>query len=67
LLAAIAWAEWREALAFAVPLTLLALVGTFITGFSIGGLYFPGAAAALLGSVLLAIEKLAGRPRRPTS
>jgi hypothetical protein len=67
LLAAIAVAEWREAFVFAAPLTLLALVVTFITGFSIGGLYFPGAAAAFLGALLLAVEKLVSRPGRPIS
>jgi hypothetical protein len=67
LLAVIAVAEWRGWLWFAAPLTLLALVGTFITGFSIGGLYFPGAVAAVLGSLLLAAEKLASHPDRPIS
>ena len=67
LLAVIAVAEWRGGLWFSAPLTLLALVGTFITGFSIGGLYFPGAVAAALGLLLLAAQKLASRPDRPIS
>jgi hypothetical protein len=66
LLAGTAFALWRGALAFVIPLTLLALIGTFITGFSIGGLYFPGAAALFFGVLLLAAEKLVNRTSRPT-
>jgi hypothetical protein len=65
LLIAAAAALWRNSLAFSVPLTLLALVFTFISGFSIGGLYFPGAVAAFLGVFLLAVGKNANRPERP--
>jgi len=67
LLSASAAAQWRGALAVAAPLSLLALVATYITGFSIGGLYFPGAAGALLGTAVLAIEKLSGRLNRPAA
>ena len=56
LLAAAGFAMWRGALGFALLLSLLSLVFTFITGFSIGGLYFPGAVAAFLGTLLLAVE-----------
>jgi hypothetical protein len=55
---------WRSSLAIALPLSLLALVFSFITGFSIGGLYFPGAALAFLAGPLLAIEKIGGRSDR---
>jgi hypothetical protein len=65
LLALAGFAVWRGAMGFAFLLSLLALVFTFITGFSIGGLYFPGAAAAFLGSLLLVVEKFANRPERP--
>jgi hypothetical protein len=51
-------AIWRGALAVALPLSLVALILTFITGFSIGGLYFPGAVVAFLESLLLGTEKL---------
>ncbi len=67
LLVAAAFAVWRGTLALAVPLCLIALVFTFITGFSIGGLYFPGAAAACLGTLLLAVEKIASWPERPVT
>lgn len=67
LLAATAFAEWRGALAFAIPLSLLALIATFITGFSIGGFYFPGAAVAFMDMLLLAVEKLVSRQNRPTA
>jgi len=50
-------AEWRGALAIAATLSLLALVATYLTGFSIGGLYFPGAIGMVLCSAVLAIEK----------
>jgi hypothetical protein len=58
-------AIWRGALAVALPLSLVALVFTFITGFSIGGLYFPGAAVAFLGVILIIPQKLSDRPNRP--
>jgi hypothetical protein len=65
LLAATAVAMWRGTLAVAAPLTLLVLVVTFITGFSIGGLYFLGAAVLIMEVVLLAIEKFVSRPDQP--
>jgi uncharacterized membrane protein len=65
LLAGTSFAVWRDALGIALTLSLLALVFTFITGFSIGGLYFPGAVVAFLGTLLLAVEKLTRRPDRP--
>jgi hypothetical protein len=58
---------WRGALAIALSLSLLALVFSFITGFSIGGLYFPGAVVAFLGALLLAVEKIARRSERPVT
>ena len=57
LVAAGAAASWRGKLVIATTLSLLALVATYITGFSIGGLYFPGAMGMLLCSAVLAIEK----------
>jgi uncharacterized membrane protein YdfJ with MMPL/SSD domain len=65
LLAGTGFAVWRDALGIALTLSLLALVFTFITGFSIGGLYFPGAVVAFLGTLLLAVEKLTRRPDQP--
>ncbi len=65
LLAGTAVAVWRGTLALAAPLTLVVLIVTFITGFSIGGLYFLGAAVLFLEVVLLSIEKFVGRPDRP--
>jgi hypothetical protein len=67
LLAGTAVAVWRGTLALAAPLTLVVLIVTFITGFSIGGLYFLGAAVLFLEVVLLSIEKFVGRPERPTT
>jgi hypothetical protein len=59
LLATGAVAEWRGALAIAATLSLLALIATYLTGFSIGGLYFLGALGMFLCTAVLAIEKLA--------
>jgi hypothetical protein len=56
---------WRSSLAIALPLSLLALVFSFITGFSIGGLYFPGAAVAFLAGLILIVEKIVNRSDRP--
>jgi hypothetical protein len=65
LLAGTAVAVWRGVLVVAAPLTLLLLVATFITGFSIGGLYFLGVVVLFLEVVLLTIEKFASRTVRP--
>ena len=65
LLLASAVALWRGALAIATPLSLLALVAAYITGFSIGILYFPGAAGAFLCTAVLAIEQLLRHINRP--
>ena len=65
LLAAAAVTVWRGVLAVAAPLTLLLLVATFLTGFSIGGLYFLGTSVLFLALVLLLIEKFARRPAHP--
>jgi hypothetical protein len=55
---------WRSSLTIALPLSLFALVFSFITGFSIGGLYFPGAAVAFLAGLLLVVEKIVNRSDR---
>ncbi len=67
LLIAAAFADWRGLLGLAIPLCFLSLAAAFITGFSIGGLYFPGAAVASMGMLLLAIEKIWGRTRTPSA
>jgi hypothetical protein len=48
-------AVWKGALAELVILTMLALVGSYMTGFSIGGLYLPGTIALTLATVLTAV------------
>jgi hypothetical protein len=48
-------AVWKNALAEMIILAMLALIGSFMTGFSIGGLYLPGAIALTLATVLSAI------------
>ena len=65
LLVAVAIFQWRGLLIAAIPLTLLALVVTYITGFSIGGLYFPGAAAGFVGILILSAEKITNRQNHP--
>jgi hypothetical protein len=48
-------AVWKGALAEMIILAMLALVGSYMTGFSIGGLHLPGAIALALATVLSAI------------
>jgi ABC-type cobalt transport system substrate-binding protein len=48
-------AVWKDALAEMTILAMLALVGSYMTGFSIGGLYLPGAIALALATVLSAV------------
>jgi hypothetical protein len=67
LLAAGAVAGWRGALVIAATLSLLELVATYITGLSIGGLYFPGAIGMLLCTAVLAIEKRTGHLHPPAA
>jgi hypothetical protein len=57
-------AAWKGALAELIILTMLALVGSFMLGFSIGGLYLPGAIALALATALAAI---AARLRKKNS
>jgi hypothetical protein len=47
-------AIWKGALAEMIILAMLALVGSYMTGFSIGGLYLTGAIALGLATVLSA-------------
>ena len=58
LLAAGAVAAWRGYLAIATGLSILVLAAAYITGFSIGGLFFPGAVALSLSTLGLALEKV---------
>jgi hypothetical protein len=48
-------AAWKSALAEMIILAMLALVGSYMTGFSIGLFYLPGAIALALATVLSAI------------
>jgi hypothetical protein len=43
---------WKATLLPAEVISILALVATYVTGFTIGGLYFPGAAALCISTVL---------------
>jgi cell division protein FtsW (lipid II flippase) len=54
-------AAWRGVLGMTIACALLALVASYISGFSIGLLYLPGALALTLSAALLAIDSL----RRP--
>jgi hypothetical protein len=53
-------AAWRGNLLLLAGLSIFMLLASFISGFSIGGFYFPGAAGLSLCTVLVAIEKLSG-------
>ena len=55
-------AAWKGALAELIILAMLALVGSFMLGFSIGGLYLPGAIALALATALAAV---AARKKSP--
>ena len=45
-------AVWKNALAEMIVLAMLAFIGSYMTGFSIGGLYLPGAIALVLATLL---------------
>jgi len=45
-------AVWKNALAEMIVLAMLAFIGSYMTGFSIGGLYMPGAIALVLATLL---------------
>jgi len=55
-------AAWKGALAELIILSMLTLVGSFMLGFSVGGLYLPGAIALALAAALAAVA--AWRRRR---
>lgn len=55
---------WRGALIPAVIISALALAAAFITGFSIGGFYFPGVAVLCTSTVLAVV---AARLRVPSN
>ena len=57
LLIAGAYTAWRGSLGALVLLTVLALVASFITGFSIGGAFLPGAFGLLASLILRFIRK----------
>jgi len=65
LLVAGAFAAWRGSLSGMASLTVVTLAGSYVTGFSIGGLYFPGPLALAFGTGLACVEALAKRLRRP--
>jgi hypothetical protein len=56
---------WRGSLPGMAALAVLTLAGSYITGFSIGGLYFPGALALSFGTGLACVDALGKRLRRP--
>ena len=53
-------AAWRGNLLLLAGLSILMLLASFISGFSIGGFYLPGAAGLTVCTILVAIEKLSG-------
>jgi hypothetical protein len=57
----------RGSLSGMATLAAATLAGSYVTGFSIGGLYFPGALALAIGTGLAGVEALGKRLRRPTS
>jgi hypothetical protein len=67
LLVAGALAVWRGSLSGMATLAAVTLAGSYVTGFSIGGPYFPGALALAFGTGLAGVEALGKRLRRPTS
>jgi hypothetical protein len=58
-------AAWKGALAELIILTMLALVGSFMLGFSIGGLYLPGAIGLALATALAAIAARLRKKKSP--
>jgi hypothetical protein len=58
-------AAWKGALAELIILSMLALVGSFMLGFSIGGLYLPGAIGLALATALTAIVARLRKKKSP--
>ena len=59
-----AYAAWRRSAAATAVIALVTLVLSYLTGFSIGLFYFPGAAALTLSAILLVVAR---RTQRPTT
>jgi hypothetical protein len=59
-------AIWKGALAELMILTMLALVGSYITGFSIGIFYLPGAIGLALATALSAVALRLNRTGKDT-
>jgi hypothetical protein len=59
-------AVWKGALAELIILTMLALVGSYITGFSIGIFYLPGAIGLALATALSAVALRLNRTGKDT-
>jgi hypothetical protein len=55
---------WKAALLPAAIISILTLVATYITGFTIGGFYFPGVVALCLSTLLAFV---AARRRAPAA
>jgi hypothetical protein len=55
-------AAWRGSLLATLAVALLTLAGSYITGFSIGGFFFPAAAGLTLCAALIGVGGLASLP-----
>ena len=56
-----ALAAWRGALLPLAAISVIALIGSYITGFSIGVLYLPGALGLVICTILTGLDQLLRR------
>ena len=67
LLIAGAYASWRGSLRALILLAVLALVASYVTGFSIGGAFLPGALALAVSAVINGLDLLMQHSKKTTA
>jgi hypothetical protein len=65
LLGAGALAAWLGSLAVMAGLSLVMILASYATGFTVGVFYFPGAGLLTLRTALSAVDNFIGRRKRP--
>lgn len=67
LLGAGALAAWRGSLRVMAALSLVTMLASYVTGFTLGVFYFPGAALLTFRTALSAVDTLLRRAKRPAA